>query len=119
MQYRSLLSKGALFSQAVKLFHITMVNTEYSNEVGRELDRANLAWMAQGNGDEHAQRVWRYWVRNHLTTMGLHTHNWVSRWTIAMERNWGLRSGTMAKQVVEAARKLKDADTTINQDDID
>lgn len=89
------------------------------NEVGRELDRANLTWMAQGNGDEHAQRVWSYWVKDHLTTMGLHTHNWVSRWTSAMERNWGARSGTVVKQMVEAARKLKDADTTINQDDVD
>lgn len=89
------------------------------NEVRRELGRANDAWMAMGNPDEHAQRVWSYWVRDHLTTVGVRTQHWVGRWAREIDLHWGARSGTLAAQVLEADNRMRNANTKINMDDVD
>ncbi|KAL4966223.1 uncharacterized protein BDV14DRAFT_199024 [Aspergillus stella-maris] len=99
--------------------HVNGIMSSSFNEVRREIGLANDAWMALGHSDEHAQRVWSYWVRNHLTTMGVYTHNWVGRWGREIDLTWGARTGTLAHQVLEASREFQNQDTTINMDDVD
>jgi hypothetical protein len=88
------------------------------NEARTELGRAHDAWVAQGNPDEHAQRVWSYYVRDHFHAVGLFAQNFTTTWHGEMVRFWGPRTG-IAGQVLEASSNLARTNFTINMDDVD
>jgi hypothetical protein len=51
-----------------------------------KLGRGHDAWVARVNPDEHTQRVWSYYVRDHFYAVGIYARNYTSTWHEEMVR---------------------------------
>lgn len=61
VHYRDIhIAATASFSALAVIAYLNNPTANGFTNVGRELDWVNLAWVAQGDSVDHAQRVWSY-----------------------------------------------------------
>ncbi|RDW64378.1 uncharacterized protein DSM5745_09789 [Aspergillus mulundensis] len=89
------------------------VMVSQAHEVEKELGLSDAAWQANGNGQGLGVRWWRLVYKDLLETRSAKATSFVERWTDELIKRWGVRTGSDAEQILDAALTLQKAETKI------
>jgi hypothetical protein len=86
-----------------------------AHEVEEEFRLADDAWVANGNKEKNiGARWWRLIYKDLLETRSAKAQSLMKKWCDEMVKNWGVRTGDDAKEILDAVKTLSQAPMAIS-----
>jgi hypothetical protein len=87
-----------------------------AHAVEAEIRRADNVWVAKGNPEkEIGVRWWRLVYKDVLESTSAFAKQIIEEWCAEVVKYWGVRSGDLAKQVMQAVGTLRESQTKIDR----